>query len=250
MQIQNSEITNCLSINNLVDIEKFKKLIGETRVLKKLHWKNPKTSVWISRVLRFLKKEFGDDSDYYKQFYGATHGPVVVSSGTTDSEFQLRYLERLKQYEGYLQAFLEEVEEDGEPMKESKFSSELKLHPKVVSVSEKLFQDKYYSQAIFEAVKVLEKEIKAKSGIRNKSGVPLVNHTFNSEHPIINIVEGNESWEIDEREGFRFLYMGVFLGIKNPKSHDNPHLSDPAKALEYLAFISLLMKRLDEAKRR
>ena len=133
------------------------------------------------------------------------------------------------------------------PLQNNKIPKVLKLHPKIVSASEKLFQDRHYSQAIFEAVKVLEKEIKSKSGIKNKSGVKLVNKVFNEDHPIIKIVEGEEQEAIDEREGFRFLYMGTFLGIKNPKSHSIPNLKDPAKALEYLSIISLLMKRLDEA---
>ena len=149
----------------------------------------------------------------------------------------MNFVEFTKEDKGKIQALIQE----------SRFPSELKLHPKVVSVSEKLFQDRHYSQAIFEAVKVLEKEIKTKSKIRNKIGVELVNKAFNKDHLIIKIVEGEEQEQIDEREGFRFLYMGTFLGIKNPKSHDIPNLSDPAQALEYLSFISLLMKRLDES---
>ena len=230
----------------MTDLDKLKKLINETEELKRLHWKNPKTSVWINKVLRFLKKEFGESSDYYRQFYGATHGRVVLSLETPDSEFQRQHLESLERCKGYLQAFLEELEE-GEPIQESRFPSELKLHSKIVSASEKLFQDGHYSPAIFEAVKVLEKEIKSKSGIKNKSGVPLVNKVFNEDHPIIKIVDGEEQEAIDEREGFRFLYMGTFQGIKNPKSHSIQNLKDPAKALEYLSFISLLMKRLDES---
>lgn len=222
-----------------------KKLIDEISALEIINWREPKTSVWINKVLRFLKNEFGEKSDYYEQFYNATHGSTVVSSGTTEGEFQRRHLDRLQRYKGYLKAFLEEIEEE-EPVRESRFPSELKLHPKIESASTKLFQNKHYSQAIFEAVKILEKEIKTKSGVRDKSGVPLVNHVFKKESPIINIVEGDESWQVDEREGFRFLFMGAFLGIKNPKSHDNPELDDPFKAMEYLSFISLLMKRLDE----
>ena len=86
-----------------------------------------------------------------------------------------------------------------------------------------------------------------KSKIKDKVGVDLVNHAFNKVHPIIKIVEGEESEQKDEREGFRFLYMGAFLGIKNPKSHSIQNLDDPDKALEYLSFLSLLMKRLDES---
>jgi uncharacterized protein (TIGR02391 family) len=236
-----------LSFNKLTDISKFKKIISEIKELEKLHWKDPKTSVWIDKVLRFLKTEFGEESDYYRQFYNRTYKrPVIVVGGTPDHQFQSEYLERLDEYRKHLKAILVEVQED-EPVKESKFPSELKLHPKIITVSEKLFHDRHYSPAIFEAVKVLEKEIKHKSKIKDKIGVDLVNHVFNKDHPIIKIVKGSEQEQIDEREGFRFLYMGAFLGIKNPKSHSIQHLEDSSKALQYLSFLSLLMKRLDES---
>ena len=240
------KILNVVTYDELTNIAKMKKLVSETNDLKKLHWKSPRTSVWLSKVLRFLKNEFGEESDYYKQFYNATHGRVIVSSSTTENEFQQRHLERLEKYKEYLKAFIEELEEE-EPIQESKFPSELKLHPKIKEACGKLFQNKHYSQAIFEAVKILEQEIKIKSGIRNKIGVDLVNHVFKKEQPIIKIVEGNQQEHVDEREGFRFLFMGVFQGIKNPKSHSIQDLNDQSKALEYISFLSLLMKRLDEA---
>jgi len=89
----------------LTDIAKMKKLIGEITSLEILNWREPKTSVWINKVLRFLKSEFGENSDYYEQFYDATHGTKVVSSGTTEGEFQRRHLDRLQRYKGYLQDF-------------------------------------------------------------------------------------------------------------------------------------------------
>ena len=131
-----------------------------------------------------------------------------------------------------------------EPLEQFTFPD---VHEKIRKVSLELFRNGHYSQAIFEAVKRLEKEIKNKSGVRDKIGVDLVNHVFKKDHPIIKIVDGDEQENIDEREGFRFLYMGAFLGIKNPKSHSIQNLDAPDKALEYLAFLSLLMKRLDES---
>ena len=67
----------------------------------------------------------------------------------------------------------------------TKFPSELKLHPKIIQATEKLFEDRHFSQAIFEALKILEKEIKSKSKIGDKIGVDLVNHVFNKKNPII-----------------------------------------------------------------
>ncbi len=154
---------------------------------------------------------------------------------------------RIKSIEIRTETSIEE-DSEAEDKKQINFSSKLKLDPKIINASKKLFDDKHYSQAIFEAIKTLEKESKDKSGIKDRIGVDLVNHVFNKENPIIKIVDGKEQENVDEREGFRFLYMGAFLGIKNPKSHSIQHLDEPDKALEYLSFISLLMKRLDESK--
>lgn len=90
---------------------KLEKYIEEINELKKLHWKNPKSSVWINKVLRYLESDVG--KNYHDQFYSATHGPVVVVSGTPDSTFQREYLEHLDKYKNYLEAFLEELH-DGE----------------------------------------------------------------------------------------------------------------------------------------
>ena len=50
----------------------------------------------------------------------------------------------------------------------------------------------------------------------------------------------------DEQEGFRFLYMGTSVGIRNPKVHSLVKLKDPYKALQYLSLISILIKRAEE----
>ena len=42
--------------------------------------------------------------------------------------------------------------------------------------------------------------------------------------------------------------MGAMVGIRNPKAHDNIIQADPYRMLEYLAFASLLMKRVEEGK--
>jgi len=127
------------------------------------------------------------------------------------------------------------------------FPDELGIHEKISSVSKDLYFDGYYSPAIFEAVKVLEQEIKKKSGVHNLIGAKLVNKVFNPNKLILKIVEGEDHENIDEREGFRLILMGVLQGIKNPKSHSIQELKDPKKALEYLAMMSLLLKRIDDS---
>ena len=48
--------------------------------------------------------------------------------------------------------------------------------------------------------------------------------------------------------GMMFLYAGAMLALRNPRAHEIIE-DDPEKALEYIAFLSLLAKSLDKAKR-
>ena len=45
-----------------------------------------------------------------------------------------------------------------------------------------------------------------------------------------------------------FLYPGAMLAFRNPRAHETVE-DNPEKALEYIAFLSLLAKSLDKAKR-
>jgi len=70
---------------------------------------------------------------------------------------------------------------------------------------------------------------------------------FNEEKPVIKINELLDKYDRDEQEGFKFLFMGAQVGIRNPKAHSNIIQTDPYRTLEYLAFASLLMRRVEES---
>ena len=120
------------------------------------------------------------------------------------------------------------------------------IDPDIVSVSKKLFDDGHYSQAIFEAVKLLEIEIKKKSKIE-KIGESLANDVFNEQRPILKVNNLKTGVQVDEQRGFRYLFAGLFAGIKNPGSH-SIEANDKSLAIEYLTFISLLLKKLKKSK--
>jgi predicted nucleotide-binding protein len=102
----------CLSTNDLSTVEKLEGLIDEINSLKKLRWNDPKAEAWKNKVLRFLKREFGESSDYYKEFEEIVHGPIVISQGTPDIVFQKDYFKDLEEYKVHLESFLEEVKEN------------------------------------------------------------------------------------------------------------------------------------------
>jgi predicted nucleotide-binding protein len=86
--------------------------MDEIDSLKKLRWNDPKAEAWKNKVLRFLKREFGEESDYYREFEEIVHGPIAISQGTPDSVFQKDYIKDLEEYKVHLESYLEEVREN------------------------------------------------------------------------------------------------------------------------------------------
>jgi uncharacterized protein (TIGR02391 family) len=122
----------------------------------------------------------------------------------------------------------------------------MQFHPKIIEVSRSLFETGHHSQAIFESFKAIISLIKEKTG-RTEDGRDLMAKVFNENAPIIKFNNQMNQSEKDEQEGFKLLFMGAMVGIRNPKAHDNYIQKDPNKTLEYLAFADLLMKKIEEA---
>ncbi len=120
------------------------------------------------------------------------------------------------------------------------------LHPAVLKAAGDLFTDGHYADAIFNAFKLIEVTVRDRSGL-DLSGQDLMAKAFKEDAPRISVaVESGQSGK-DEQRGFMFLFMGAIVGIRNPKGHGFVEQKDPQRALEYLAFASLLMRRLDDA---
>jgi uncharacterized protein (TIGR02391 family) len=120
------------------------------------------------------------------------------------------------------------------------------LHPDILRAAGSLFNDRYFALAIFEAFKAIEGRVRERTGI-DRTGVDLMAHVFKEQDPLIDLaVEPGRSGD-DERKGFRFIFMGVMAGVRNPKAHGHVEQSDPQRTMEYLALASLLMRRLDDA---
>lgn len=135
----------------------------------------------------------------------------------------------------------------------------LQLHPVIKKVSEKLFKNGHYAQAIFEAYKALNSYVKRRSGRKDLDGTDLMAKVFGFDYdratgqikrrPLLQLNELREQSERDEQQGFIHLFMGSMQGVRNPKAHDLIEQKDPFRTLEYLGFASLLIKRVSGAKR-
>lgn len=110
-----------------------------------------------------------------------------------------------------------------------------------------LFDDGYFPQATELAFKHLDKEIQRHSGVTSESGFKLMMAAFDGPAPKVKLNALATMSEKDEQEGFRFVFAGGMKGIRNPRAHDPGIVDDPDVCLDHLSFVSLLLRRLEQA---
>jgi uncharacterized protein (TIGR02391 family) len=123
----------------------------------------------------------------------------------------------------------------------------LVLHPEVERAAGKLYRDGHYANAIEDSVKALNALVRLRSG-HDSDGTLLMERVFTPSSPILRFNDLQTQTDRDEQKGFMMLFSGAVSGLRNPRAHaiiqDNPE-----RALEFIAFVSLLAKLLDNAKK-
>lgn len=123
----------------------------------------------------------------------------------------------------------------------------LDLHPEIARAASQLYKDGHYANAIVDAVKALNDLVRSKSGDA-RDGTALMEHVFNPTSPVLKFNALQTQSDRDEQKGFMMLFSGAVAGLRNPRAHTFIQ-DDPERALEFIAFISLLAKLADEAKK-
>jgi uncharacterized protein (TIGR02391 family) len=121
------------------------------------------------------------------------------------------------------------------------------IHPELPKRVRSLFDDGHWEQAVFEAFKYIEKEVKRTSGLRGKTGYALMMEAFNEANPKVPLNALVTESEVDEQRGYKSIFAGASAGIRNPRGHEVDVGDTPDEALDYLALASLLLRRLDAA---
>jgi uncharacterized protein (TIGR02391 family) len=230
-------------------IELLKQELAEIPQLRALHHERDKQKfeLWHGRVETIIKAAL--DADDLKNF--KSHQPVHVKGWFEDAVYQQDYLKRLTDYETALKSIIQKyelLEFEQETVKNTVKSpiqlfDSMKFHPEVVKASRDLFNSGHYADAIFAAFKAVNNFTKKKAGL-SFDGKDLMAKAFNENNPVIKLNNLSSQSERDEQEGFRFLFMGAMVGIRNPKAHDFIEMKDPCKTLEYLGFASLLLNKI------
>jgi uncharacterized protein (TIGR02391 family) len=124
----------------------------------------------------------------------------------------------------------------------------LNIHPEIARAVTKLFKDGHYANAVEDACKVLDGLVKTRSGRHDISGTELMQNVFSAKNPTLKFNDLQTETDKSEQQGMMFLYAGAMLAFRNPRAHQIIE-DDPEKALEYIAFLSLLAKSLNKAER-
>jgi uncharacterized protein (TIGR02391 family) len=123
----------------------------------------------------------------------------------------------------------------------------LDLHQEIARAASKLYQDGHYATAVEAAVKALNALVRLRSGLEI-DGTTLMERAFSPSNPILKFNDLSTQSDRDEQKGFMMMFSGAVSGLRNPRAHRFIH-DDPERALELIAFVSLLAKLLDGAKR-
>ncbi len=124
---------------------------------------------------------------------------------------------------------------------------DLDLHPEIARASTKLYQDGHYSNAVEVAVKRLNAMVRMRSDLE-VDGTTLMERAFSPSNPVLRFNSMVDQSDKDEQKGFMMLFSGAVSGLRNPRAHGLIN-DDPERALEFIAFVSLLAKLLEGATR-
>lgn len=120
------------------------------------------------------------------------------------------------------------------------------IHPRLPTKVRKLFDDGYYAEATFATFKFVDKTVQ-KHSKASESGFKLMMQAFDDAKPLLKLTPLANASEIDEQKGFRFLFSGAVMAIRNPRGHEVDVHDDPDTCLDHLALASLLLRRLEQS---
>lgn len=118
---------------------------------------------------------------------------------------------------------------------------------KIRNASRRLFADGHYARSVEEAFKCLNNAVKRKSGLTARDGADLMRATFSSNAPALKITALQSRSEKDEHNGYRDIFAGSMIGIRNPRAHEHELVDGPDMALELLVLANHLMRKLKDA---
>jgi uncharacterized protein (TIGR02391 family) len=121
---------------------------------------------------------------------------------------------------------------------------ELQIHPAIAAAAEELFQNGHYSNAVEYACKALIRCVQLRSGHTGLDGMQLMEHVFGLSNPILKVGDLGTEAGRNEQQGMMLMTSGAVSWLRNPRAYEL-RADDPERAIEYIAFLSMLAKIVD-----
>lgn len=240
-----------------IGIRKLRRRIEEVQALgtQPVNYNDPQVDAATRNIHADLIEIFGKRSPEfiahgahfvgYPKGHGGHFGPTI-----RQGQFREGLPKTILMLEGLIRRLEEKQEDlrdDATALVLASFEG-LDLHPRISDVCVDLYRGGHYRNAVLDASLALQDYVKERSRCRDRDGADLMRHVFSAKNPIVAFNELADDTDRSEQEGMMHLFEGVMLALRNPRAHA---LSDdsPEQALEYIALLSLLAKRLEKAYR-
>ncbi len=203
------------------------------------------------KLKTFLLNTFGNNSFQFNQY---NHITSFLDFNRNLSQRKQNEIGHIKTTITTLETIKEGFQEELADTEKNNISQTIKaydgldLHPVIARAASTRYKNQYFADAIESSVKVLNEMVRNKSGITDKDGVDLMQHVFSPKKPILKFNNFSDESDKNEQKGFMDLFTGAVTGLRNPRAHKIIE-DDPEMALEFIAFISLLAKLVDKAKK-
>lgn len=124
------------------------------------------------------------------------------------------------------------------------------IHPRIVSISQDLFCDRYYDSAAEKAVKEVESRLRElfqqlKPGSAVPAKVGDIIGALLTENGAYHFSDLSTTSGKDYRRGIQSLFEGIFAAYRNPSAHENIPCTK-REAMEQIMLASQLMYVLDK----
>ena len=113
----------------------------------------------------------------------------------------------------------------------------------------RLYRNGHFAEAVEAAYKVVNNTVKKKASTPEKDGTPMMQAVFAGENPILRLNALRTQTDRNEQEGYKFIFAGAMLGIRNPRAHEHEVADEAAVAIEMLVLANHLLRLLDRAVR-
>ena len=153
---------------------------------------------------------------------------------------------RLAAFERIVRAVHLISDEDASAVPNSHPFEQRNLSERLPKVARDLFDNGHYAQATFEALKFLDREVARISKI-SESGKSLMMKAFSDATPPIKLTALVTETEKVEQEGYRFIFAGSIMAIRNPRGHEYGVIDSMDDCLDHLSFVSMLLRRVESA---